>query len=517
METDIAKLFGPDYLEAFENGAASWLVKRRNRNLGAMMVSEHCVFYIQILYRMLCFRREHELEPLNDDIFNAVATVQEAVSGEEYSVERFNQHMNQLIEWRLIRRRMEKERLRGYRDVRRDKFRYSLEDDALSFLIWLEERLQQDVEGDSHDTRNLLDDVRMRLKETAGELDRIDAGMPGNGENSSRIRSALYYFGRINDLTAGISQRLIALNSRLCAFLVSTYTLDEARKVIDELELYLSSYLREVLTARTDILNALEDMIRHRAGILEFCYNTLEAEERKAGILFRSRRKSEPPALALKRLIAFYDKGGQLDRLCHRINDASMKVWGKISAHLRELERKNTRLDDLRARIAELVELPEDRVPEEFMLELLSPAQMLSDRNYWDEFEKATPPQPRREAEYRQAPPEPVLKTKSGQVAPVQSMEESLLAELQNWLKLKYRFNGNRRVDVATAGIESVEDFRRVLEVGKRGILARGRSLEKINFELKVDKKICTLNGPDGCSLEFNKMSIRELNDGKTA
>ncbi len=509
MDTDISQLFGPDHLEAFENGVAAHLIKGRNRNLGAMLVYEHSVYYIQILYRMLCYRREHELEPLNDDIYNAVKGVQEKLSGEDYTVERFNQQMNQLVEWNLIKRRIEKERLRGYRDVRRDKFRYSLEDDTVSFLLWLEERLQQDIEGDYHDTRNLLYDVEMRLKETIRELERIDpATANGNDENLSRVRSALYYFSQIDGLTASISQRLIALNARLGAFLVSAYSLDDARKVVEELELYLTSYLRQILISRKDILSAVEELDERRLEVLNYCYEVSKDEERKTGILLRSRRKIEEPALIIKRLISFYDTGGQLDKLCHRINESSMKVWGKMSAHLRELERKNTRLDNLRVRISEIAKMPENAVPKEFIHELLSSGQMISDRNYWDEFEKANPPQPRREADRKRVAPEIFIRQKSSRGVPVQSLEESRLEGLQNWIKQKYKFNRLDAVNVDSVEIESIEDFRRVLEIGRRGILAKGKGLNKIDFELKVKEEMCELTGPDGCTLEFKKMRV---------
>ena len=91
-------LFDDDYLEAFAEGAAVWLVRNRNQHLGSLLNSEHREFYIQILHRMLHFRREHELEPLNEDIYLAVKTALEKTSGEEYTNILFNRHIKQLTE-----------------------------------------------------------------------------------------------------------------------------------------------------------------------------------------------------------------------------------------------------------------------------------------------------------------------------------------------------------------------------------------------------------------------------------
>ena len=72
----LEKLFTENYLDAFQEGDAVQLVLRRNRNLGFLFTAERGIFYIQILYRLLCFRREHELEPLNEEIYREVRGAQ---------------------------------------------------------------------------------------------------------------------------------------------------------------------------------------------------------------------------------------------------------------------------------------------------------------------------------------------------------------------------------------------------------------------------------------------------------
>ena len=171
---DIEELLGSTPLDAFSRGVGSALSENRNRNIGAMFSSDHAAEYIQILYRMLFFRREYELEPLYEHIFTAVAPAIKAIreSKEDYPREEFDRNMNQLYDWNLVDRRLEKERLRGYKDVRRDRYRCRLSDEAAAFLQWLEERLHGEFIFRPDDTENLLEFVLSRLRDINSELNK---------------------------------------------------------------------------------------------------------------------------------------------------------------------------------------------------------------------------------------------------------------------------------------------------------------------------------------------------------
>ena len=348
-------------------------------------------------------------------------------------------------------------------------------------------------------------------------LSRIDLSA-ADDDNLSRIRILLYHFEQIDELSGRISRRLINLNARLGAFLVSHYDLEEAKQVIGELEFYLKTYLRQLNECREDTISAIEDLAADKQlDKLRQCRRMLAEEQKKASLLLQSGGRAETPEALLQRLKSFYENGGQLDRLCHRINDSAMKVWGKMSAHLRELERKNTRLEDLRHRIAEIAALPENAVPETFMLELLSPAHLVGDKQYWDEFEKADPPQPRREAGAARIQVKTFLADKNSKGQPVQSLEESKLETLRLWVAAKQRFNERGEADVAQVQADTVEDFMRVLELGRRGILADGKTLRKLDYRVKTGKKMDELSAPNGCKLEFIEMKLVESNNGKNA
>ena len=148
------------------------LLKNRNRALGWLLTSERAVSYVEILLCLLKFRDNHELEPLHDDVLAALG------GDNSQAVERqaeFNQDVRQLLDWNLMTQRIEKERLRGYRDTRRRKFRYRISDDAVLFLLWLESRYQDDLQPVDSDTRDLLSDIVSSLREMSRMINKTSA------------------------------------------------------------------------------------------------------------------------------------------------------------------------------------------------------------------------------------------------------------------------------------------------------------------------------------------------------
>ena len=119
---------------------AEKLLEFRNRNLGSMFSSEFAADYLHILCTLLDFRRLHELDILREDLFQAALESYPRSEGKELlDSARFNQVMQQLENWNIVVKRIEKTRIRSYRDVRRDMFRYRLTDETIAFLNWLED------------------------------------------------------------------------------------------------------------------------------------------------------------------------------------------------------------------------------------------------------------------------------------------------------------------------------------------------------------------------------------------
>ncbi len=507
-------MFESDYLEAFAAGAAVWLVRKRNPNLGSLLNSEHRDYYIQILHRMLYFRREHELEPLNEDILNAVKPAQEATSSSEYTQMLFNRHMNQLTEWGLISRRLEKERLRGYRDERRDRFRYRLSDETIAFLHWLEERYRSQGENETEDASDLLDFVLARLRELGRNLGRFERDKFDDDDAARKSSASVFLLHNVNEYTDRISHLLSDLSATLDSFMLKSYSIVEAQHVIRELHKYIDGYLKRIYDLRKQIMSELERIRQDDLAIrLSECARIHGRELAKAPRFMRRAAATDSPEKILQRLSGYYRQQGQIDAICSRVNTSAMKVWGKLSSHLRELERKNNRCEDLNKRIIELCAMPENAVPADFFRQLVSSAAMLGDPNAWDEFTKADPPQPRTVIEKAKRANRSYLSPKLHGGAPAQSLEETRLGELKKWMEGKFAAKSmGRGVKVSAATYSGEEDFVKIMGMSRRGILGQGKALRKIRFAMKVGKEPAA--AADALRrLEFREMTIKKVDE----
>lgn len=364
------------------------MLRYQNPNLGHLIGAERSVFYLNILYGLLLFRRSHELEPLHEDILQFVLPVQKAETDDAYDDTTFNQDMRQLEKWELVSRRIERERLRGYKDSRRRKFRYRISTQALSFLQWLEEQLRDAIEPRGADTRNLIEEAAGGVRELQRTLNKIHKNKP----DSDRARTAMYQLSRLGHLTLDINQSLADFNARLIAFTLERYDLTTARALIDELQHFLENYINRIQFLRSEIVPELETLASPRfQPKWELCRALMDEEIKHSSMLMRSRNVPDARQ-ELNRLIRFYELSGQLDQLCTRIRTSAQSVWRKLYTHLRELERKSHRMEDLRSRISEMASKPEDSVFSSFINELVSPARMIADMHYWDAAEKAAPP-----------------------------------------------------------------------------------------------------------------------------
>ncbi|MEO6097790.1 MAG: DUF2397 family protein [Fibrobacteria bacterium] len=495
--SDPLRLFGEHFLEAFAQGESAQLIARRNPNLGSLLNTERAPAYVQILHRLLFFRREHELEPLHEDIHLAVKEAQEFWSNEAYGVEIFNLDMAQLLEWKLLVRRLEKERIRGYKDNRRTRFRYRLTEEAIAFLEWLEDRLRSDLEDRAADARDLLEEVQGSFNELLRMLKDARNGGPADSRSEglaeAEARRILFQVHKADQCTRDINSALSDFNAALLGFLGREYTLGELRGLLGSLERYVEKYLLQVVRIRASLLPTLERAAKPKyREILVSAFEIMERERKEIPRMLKAsagERMSPLPLLA--GLQAFYREGGALDGLCRRTNESALRVWRKMSSHLKELERKSHRLEDIRERIAEMASLEPMAVPRAFLNRLLSWGSLRSDMHEWNEDIKATPPAPRRSS--WKGRPEPALRLQPKLTAgngPAQSLEEARMAELKAWLEAKVLGPDPEAMAlVSQGGYEEPEDFPRILALAKAGILGRGRNLARIGFRLHADRQ----------------------------
>ncbi|MBQ6247200.1 MAG: DUF2397 family protein, partial [Kiritimatiellae bacterium] len=322
-----------------------WL-SRRAVTLGNLLSSERAAEYVACLRALAAFREEHEPEPLHEDVAARVCGEDASPSAEAS----FKDLVRQLKDWGLVSERIEKERLRGYRDNRRQKFRYRICDDAVSFVAWLAERREHDLAPAAGDeTGNLLDMQRSLLAELRRMLRRVNPGQVSY-ETAGDVLFRVEQVSRFTDATA---RTLQTLNLRLLGFGIEEFSADGAKPIVEELSLFLERFGRRFGAMREDILRDVEEMRREcHAKRWLACAKTLEAESAKFRHIASVKVPDSGKVLADAAL--FYGPDGTLVSLMARVGDSARKVWGKLNAKLRELERRNHRIEDLGARLAEM-------------------------------------------------------------------------------------------------------------------------------------------------------------------
>jgi hypothetical protein len=493
-----------------EETVQTGLLDNRCRQLGHLLLADRAVFYVQILHRMLEFRRQHELEPLHDDLFDAIRASSGTAAAEPYTTDTFGQDIRQLQLWNLITCRIEKERLRGYRDTRRRKFRYRLADEATAFLLWLEERRRDDLQPDEPDTRDVLEELVGTLRETARLMNR-----PG-GEAAIDLdaaRAIMYRLSRMSALTYDASRSLGEFNVRLLGFAIGRYDIASARTLINELDHFLKRFLSRIHALRGEIVPEISKMrhTRYQAR-WQACGARMESERRATPHLLRAREHPDPDG-ALDALARFYAADGTLEQLCARVNASALQVWHKLYTHLRELERRSHRLEDLQSRVCEMAaHAPGDTRAAAFIQALIAPARMIGDMHLWSETENADPPEPRWEKHRTRLQASDYLGTKApadGQ--PVRSLDEARLMRLRDWMQEAGLVPEAGAPVPASAGtFAGQEDFAKLIELARHGLLGQGVRLRKIGYTLTPDPRQVRVQAAEQ-SLAFHELLIRAV------
>lgn len=458
------------------------LLDNRCRQLGHLLLADRAVFYVQILHHMLLFRRQHELEPLHEDLFEAVCPSWAAVDMEAYTPDIFAQDIRQLQLWELITCRIERERLRGYRDVRRRKFRYRLADESAAFLLWLEDRRRDDLQPDEPDTRDVLEELVSTLRETARLVNR-----PGSATDLDAARAVMYRLSRMSALTYDTSRSLGELNVRLLGFVLSRYDIEAARTIVNELDHFLKRFLSRIHALRQEIVPAITKLRQPRYHARWQAFVTqMEAERRATSHLLRAASQQKPDS-ELETLSRFYAEDGTLEKLCRRVNASALQVWRKLYAHLRELERRSHRLEDLQMRVSEMAQQsPDDTRAAVFIQALLAPAHMIGDMHFWSETEKADPPEPRWEKHRVRVQASDYLETKkAADGQPVRSLDDERLRRLRDWIHhAGLAPQAAQPVRASTGNFAGHTDFASLVELARQGLLGKGVRLRKIGYTL---------------------------------
>ncbi|MBN1981191.1 MAG: hypothetical protein JW795_06645 [Chitinivibrionales bacterium] len=497
-------------VDAFEKGFARTLIVSRNQSLGNLIGAERAVFYLQIVYRMLLFRREHELEPLHEDLYRAVRPGQESCGAENYTLDQFLGDINCLIEWNLITVRLEKERIRGYKDTRRTKYRYSLQAETIAFLMWLEERLEDEIVERGVDARDLLEE----MAGTVHELLRMLRASTGGETDENTARRILFQIHKLSQITSDVNDSLVEFNARLLSFLICEYDIEQLRQLLSGLQMYVEKYMIRIGALRQTLVPDLRKLqARRMLETVSASHQFMEAQRRATPRQFRMSGETADPALIPRQLMQFYREQGTLDTICHRIHDSALRVWNRMSTHLKELERKSHRIDDLRQRMKELAAKPEHEVPLLWIRQLLSWGHMIGDMHYFSDRQRADPPKPRKTSWKHRVSPVLYLQRKTKFSEAVQSMEQTRLARLKAWVEERFATVSSRQWRLSQGPYASFDDLQMVIELAKAGLLSNGKKLRSVDLAAEILSETVRLS-QERMNLACRDTEIKATNEG---
>ena len=479
---------------------ADWLGGKA-KELGGLLAAERAVEYVAVLRAFAGFRRSHEPEPLHEDIARAVC----GDTPDPFAELTLKSDLRQLKNWGLVTERIEKERLRGYRDNRRTKFRYRLCEEAAQFVAWLDERRSRPLDAGGGDvTGNLLDLQCSLLHELRRKL---RAAAP-TGTDADTAGDVLYRVEQLRVYVDATARTLQALNLRLLSFGAESFSADEAKPVVDELALFLERFGRRFGALREEIVQDLAELRRpNQTARWSACTDVLRAEVAKFRHIASMRI---PDATAILADAArFYASDGTLVDLMRRIVDSARKVWGRLNAKLRELERRNHRLEDLGARLGELAKAGEDAVPYAWFARLLETAAMRGDAQVRPGGEKSVHPLPKAAAKAKANRAVTWITPRTvGEKPDVASIAQRRGERLKAWLKARAIYPEGATTHLSDLVPQAFDDFAHVVRLIEYTRLGRGEKGRRyLDVTARELAEAATLGGV-GCTLTCNDLAL---------
>jgi hypothetical protein len=476
------ELSGAGAREAFERGLSPVLLRAFDHPVASALVVERAPAYVTILHGLLLLRRDHELEPLHEDVERLVAPAARAL-GEPWDEQLFARDLAQLESWGCIERRAEPLKIRGYKDVSRERYRYRLGEDALAMLEWLEARLQARLEGRTLDSRDLLIDVVGAIRELARVVRHWHAG----DRSEDAPRRALHLLTLIDERVHAIGEELLGFRGSMITFASRPYDLGALREILSFLERYVRVYLARIETLRSEIAARLDELAAPRLlRALGELHELLSRERAETPSPFRAHGVLRDPGETLEALRGFFAARGRLTTLCARIDESARAVLRKMHRHLKELERRSARLEDLRARMSELSALPAeagDPRLAEFANALVGSAHGRFATRRVPEGERLAPPLPRRQTASGARGERRPLREKALLPETARALRARRLAELGAWIERELLAGKSEvRLSAATPSPEQLP--RRWLDTARARHLDRGRDLARLRLTI---------------------------------
>lgn len=457
--------------KAFRSGAHLQLGELADGAVTRFLAAEGWQAYLTILYALLLLRRRHELAPLHSDLYDFVRMTIEAIPGHgPYPPESFAADMTQLAAWGCMRKDVEASRIRGYKDRSRENFRYTLRRDALSLLEWLEERLEDRLHGSVQDGRDLLLDLAGRLQ----ELLKLVRKASEAGPDADAARRVVYLLQVVDEGIDLITADLTSLRAEMNGFARGLVAKDDLQKVVGGLEKYASQYVRRMRDLGLVAYKSARRLARPASRAVVDRAHRLMEEER----IFR-RKSLRDPSEIVGAALPFLAPQGHLTEACSRVEQMASEVVRRIHRQLKDLERRNFRLEEIGARLAQMSALPEaDRRPGEFLDALCAFAHFRNDPFPGTDGGKARPPAPRRSGGWAPRMPPAPLKAKRLKVAAIFKADEERMRALREYVRLTL-LGGRPSGLLSEAALKTGDDPLGWLAVAKARYLGGGRRLRR--------------------------------------
>jgi hypothetical protein len=459
---------------AFADGLAPLLGRGVRGRVTAVVAAERAPYYLTILYGLWLYRRDHELEPLHEDVLARVLAPAARHGG--YDEVLFAQDVKQLVAWEAIDCVTEAHKLRSYKDNRRERFRYRLSDDAVALLEWLEARLAARLHARVGDNRDRLTDIVGQLR----ELERVLGRWRDGGADDELARRALHLVECVGDTIDRVGGELIGLRAEMLAFAARPYALPSLRAILGWLERYLGQYVERVAALRGELAARLAALAAPRLReALGACQRWIAAAREAAprglgggGVADAGER--------LAAHAAFFAPGGPLARMTELVDAAARDVLARCSATCASWSGAARGWPICAARSRRWRRGRGRSAAARWFDALVASAQVRVDPRPATAANRLAPPAPRGVARAVRPGPPPPLARKRGTVEAARELAARRQARLRAWLD--DALAGRARValaELAAGPLAGVDGPVRWLEVARAAHLDQGRGLAR--------------------------------------
>jgi hypothetical protein len=320
------------------------------------------------------------------------------------------------------------------------------------------------------------------------ELSRVVRQWHQGEQSEEAPRRAVHLLTTIDGRVHAIGNELLAFRTQMVTFASRPYDLAALRDILAWLERYLGVYLSRIETLRVEIAARLSELAAPRQlRALSLLHALMIQDRAQAPTAFRGAGVLREPTDLVAANAEFFRDGGRLVELSVRIDESARGVLRKMHRHLRELERRSARVEDLRARIDEIAAFPcaeSDPRISAFVNALVASAHGHFATRGPAPGSRLAPPMPRRHTAAnnpRKSPPPLEPKRLAPDVA--RELHARRLSELKAWVEREV-LAGRSEVRLSETALTSAAAPRNWLDVARARHLGRGRDLGRLALTL---------------------------------